>query len=1615
MANKKKGNNNNKGGRNPNEGDKTTPQRGSTRRSGTGDLVALDSTGKHAVSGSDWTSAHDRAGNHPKSANPLATITKDDVQQGNVTAILKKDNASTKSGASVHFSGTVEKHTIPNEVDVGDAQENSRETQSVGDSNVQVTDGTQGHSSGVALDTSGRASGGSSDQVTTEQGESNATMESHGKISKTRSIVLEALAAFTNAKGNSLTPQEVDEIKTIRDSVTGKSFGSDHNDPFMVPSPPEASLPPVITRVTQDQPKTHIKVSTVVRDSDDTADVADDVAANDNSHRLGDPSLVADDPNASLSYSNASSGFTVPTPFRDQLKKFSKEVDKHVSHFTIEDGDAHFTDTSFQSDYHPGYLDSVMQSIRPNSKKTASHVRNVIKESIEDVAVQPHIPLKVPERYRFPKVEDAQKSVDFKFPDNYREAASQRNEEVAQLETIVKEAQARLDKMNNQGTLKRTWGRAKGLLSPAMRKQAAMAKDSELRLKEMRAMQPDEVWETVKDPNFHSVPLTQEALAKFQDISDQTKQYAHYYRELPDKEFMSMMSLLLSHEVGVDGFTMHLAAYHCGIGSNVTFSNIFGYRSVHATALKEWFKGAIARAGDLDTLIRYQWSDQTVRWCKLVWIMKEMPLATKFYLIDIKKALGDSHEDPLDGADLRWTAFTMAAKVVVETFIEQVYPRLIEWSKRDGSGAAIHPFDIGVVDKDVGLMARPTRIFSRSEPLQFPKRPPPQGKTHCHGRFVQTKLTQKPVWIEYPDQGEKDIFVLPPNVPKNAKHWELRTLPDGTRVHSMADLIAHVINFKARHNIPFLPYDPLAHAPLASLGPVIQDDQQAQGLVWDTTPESDDDITPLAYSRQPLVYRGLTPEEQKALDGHSPSENSSLTTSPGDNGPKKDEVGQSHGSVFQDSGNPLGNQVHQGPMEPLVPDMPSSMPLQPTQSLKQPAQSLKANAELIEFLKKQQMGHQSSTDTSAQKPNALFELTDAEKRAHLLAMKTPGGGMPKNMAKDAGKILPSPSPLPGPGATPDPNSGKVYPDPTFSMKPMGNGWYADGQGGFYFKKGEWGANGPNMGGNGSSPTPPPPPPPGGNDKPDKSGDGDPPFPPFDPTKLGAGSPFLGGFGTPGSMYPHASGSPPGGGPPPYGWYPYGGGGHGGDTTDESTIARLTRKRTFMMKPEIKYFPVLSSWDGYNDWSDSFKATCGGTGLHHHMDFYYDPPLDEKAYFDGLDRWLYVILDNRVKVTAGRDILRKEKGNLSGRMVMLKLWQHSVQSSEGDLSAEQRLINITGMVLDSSWNGTCLEFIDEFEKEVDTYNGLCATKLQMISEDMAITFLRRAVLGVKPLADVKARERHAIVEGRPKYTLEKYLSLLKDEAGRIDSLRTRAVERRHETMIKSGRKPSTSRVGTRPRRRINKTEMLPDIEETQEDDSGEQDPESYENLLEVFKVVMGDKPQRMDADSFEKLSPEGRKLWRQLSLPDRSTMLGSKPESTRAVNVHEVQEGTQMEHPPSEENDDDGHGTSTGTTEINNSESKAQSRSNAKSTAHPGDIRRSLSGSAAKTGGRSARAANSVEWGANRVSYFSEEDDIPANDDPYASGDSDGETSNWPAFDSSFADCWPGSSDEEDFA
>ena len=136
-------------------------------------------------------------------------------------------------------------------------------------------------------------------------------------------------------------------------------------------------------------------------------------------------------------------------------------------------------------------------------------------------------------------------------------------------------------------------------------------------------------------------------------------------------------------------------------------------------------------------------------------------------------------------------------------------------------------------------------------------------------------------------------------------------------------------------------------------------------------------------------------------------------------------------------------------------------------------------------------------------------------------------------------------------------------------------------------------------------------------------------------------------------------------------------------------------------------------------------------------------------------------------------------------------------------------------LTSSWNKGYLEFINDFVIKAEVYNETQPLPEARLNQTILMTMLQRAVSTVHRLAEVQVRECHAIAEGRPAFTYDVYVTLLKAEAERLDKTRKQRSFQRQES---------------NSQRRVNETIL------SQGDDDSDEDAVTYE----VFKAMMKNK-------------------------------------------------------------------------------------------------------------------------------------------------------------------------------
>lgn len=393
-------------------------------------------------------------------------------------------------------------------------------------------------------------------------------------------------------------------------------------------------------------------------------------------------------------------------------------------------------------------------------------------------------------------------------------------------------------------------------------------------------------------------------------------------------------------------------------------------------------------------------------------------------------------------------------------------------------------------------------------------------------------------------------------------------------------------------------------------------------------------------------------------------------------------------------------------------------------------------------------------------------------------------------------------------------------------------------------------------------------------------------------------------------------------------------------------------KVFQMKPDMKYFNELKDDADFPEWWEHTVSTMHGTNVGELVDWDYVPESRETESYHNKDKWMYTVLQNKLKTAIGKDILYQHRISRSGSKVLYDLEHEYSTSTTADLKADELMLEITTGSI-AGYEGKLIEYIPYFTHLMTQYNETVRFSDQRLTQGMQRAHLERAVSAHKSLREVKDRETHMIAmqgsSGRLPFA--KYLYLLREAAKVAD--KARSVRGK---VKRSGNMHVTT------------------------DNSDESEETSVVGMFRAFMAQQHLEGSRMERDTWRSLNPDTREKWDTIDAEEKAKILSSsgstKPRPRRSANAHHVS----MEDEEDEKSLQEGEGEdTTPSIQANEANSKA---ADAKSKVHPADPRRVLGGN----NGGSKRKANHVRWKANYASiveHLSDDESLGLDDNSEA--------------------------------
>ena len=313
-----------------------------------------------------------------------------------------------------------------------------------------------------------------------------------------------------------------------------------------------------------------------------------------------------------------------------------------------------------------------------------------------------------------------------------------------------------------------------------------------------------------------------------------------------------------------------------------------------------------------------------------------------------------------------------------------------------------------------------------------------------------------------------------------------------------------------------------------------------------------------------------------------------------------------------------------------------------------------------------------------------------------------------------------------------------------------------------------------------------------------------------------------------------------------------------------------------IKCDMSIFKEMKKTKEWEQWDTQFRADVTTQGLRNILDPNYIPATyDDKMLFREQQHYMYAVFIRVLKMDKGKAIVRKYKGTFDAQSIYRELQEYALQSTQAVIDANTLLQYITTASLsDGTWNGTTEQFVLHWLEQVRLYEELVDASAAL-SDSIKLTLLTNAVHGHTKLSSV-----HNVAIQLPSHfghavDFTKYAELLLSECAQVDSALAHSPR-------KSGKRPVYFTDLTIDDGEGEDHHHLSSADEV--DYSIDSDPVTL--LANAHKLrEMSANHVLMHRDQWTGVSPEGQKIWDQLSEEDKAVILKKMPTSSSTNPSH----------------------------------------------------------------------------------------------------------------------------------
>jgi len=174
-------------------------------------------------------------------------------------------------------------------------------------------------------------------------------------------------------------------------------------------------------------------------------------------------------------------------------------------------------------------------------------------------------------------------------------------------------------------------------------------------------------------------------------------------------------------------------------------------------------------------------------------------------------------------------------------------------------------------------------------------------------------------------------------------------------------------------------------------------------------------------------------------------------------------------------------------------------------------------------------------------------------------------------------------------------------------------------------------------------------------------------------------------------------------------------------------------------------------------------------------------------FKANQEFVYSVFNRCVLIDTGKSIVREHEHDYNAQAVYTKeLVQQATTSTKAKLSCDKLVIELTTLLLDSTWRGTHEGFVLTWKEKMRLLKDMTSSSQYHYADEVKLSMLQNAALLVSKLSQIRVYNNRLVAIGSLPLDYVTYSDMLisacnqldKDLAGPLNSKRKRTVNYSH---------------------------------------------------------------------------------------------------------------------------------------------------------------------------------------------------------------------------------------------